>query len=59
MYQVEIVWNEEFYFIPFGDPIDDKETALRRAGLISNLGARANVKKTRVINTETGEPVNE
>ena len=50
MYQVELVWNREFHFVPFGDPKYTKEQAIKFAKAIRDSGDGARVKKCRVLN---------
>ena len=55
-YQVELVWNREFHFVPYGDTHDDLDTAISYARELENMGDGARVKKTRILDEE-GEPV--
>ena len=52
MYQVELVWNREFHFVPFGKPQDTIEKAKALGEDISNSGDGACVKKYRVVDQE-------
>lgn len=52
MFQVELVWNREFHFVPFGDPQPDLNAAIIKARHIENSGDGARVKKTRIVNAE-------
>ena len=55
MYRVEIVWNREFNWVPFGDMFTEIELAKAFASDMKNSGDGARVKKARVVNTETDE----
>lgn len=55
MYQVEIVWNREFRFVPFGKDHDNLKDAKAFAKEMVNSGDGARVKKAHVIDLETGE----
>lgn len=57
MYQVELVWNREFHFVPYGEPKETVEAAKSYATSLLNMGDGASVKKCQVVNTETGEVV--
>lgn len=49
-YQVEVVWNREFSWSPYGDyPIID--SAVHAAKIAENMGDGARVKKARVLNS--------
>jgi hypothetical protein len=49
IYQVELVWNREFHFVPYGKPFDDIGLAIEFAKDMENSGDGARVKKTRVV----------
>lgn len=49
MFQVELVWNREFDFVPFGEPHDDIKSAIKFAKETENMGDGARVKKTRIV----------
>jgi hypothetical protein len=51
-YQVELVWNREFDFVPFGAGHDSVESAARKAEEVQNMGDGASVKKTRVVDED-------
>ena len=51
-YQVELVWNREFHFVPFGPWHDDVKAAVSYAQDIQNSGDGERVKKTQVIDDE-------
>jgi hypothetical protein len=55
MYQVELVWNREFRFVPFGKEHEDLEKAKEFAKETLYMGDGARVKKTQVIDLDTGE----
>lgn len=52
MYQVELVWNREFDFVPYGEPHDDLDVAIKSAKSIENSGDGARVKKTQIVDDE-------
>lgn len=54
MYQVELVWNREFHWVPFGNPHPNLSSAIKAARAIENSGDGARVKKTR-ISDENGD----
>ena len=56
-YQVELVWNREFDFVPYGPIHANLYAAVQAAKEIENSGDGARVKKTRVINADTGRIV--
>lgn len=47
-YQVELVWNREFDWVPFGGLHETLDSAIKSAKSIENSGDGARVKKTRV-----------
>ena len=55
-FQVELVWNREFHFVPYGDPRLDIDSAIKYAKSLENMGDGEVVKKTRIID-ENGEVV--
>ncbi len=55
MYQIELVWNREFHFVPFGDLKDDLESAKKYAKSLLNMGDGASVKKCQIVNAANGE----
>ena len=56
-YQVELVWNREFHFVSYGDVRDSLPEAVKYARALENMGDGACVKKTRVVESETGNVV--
>ena len=50
-YQVELVWNREFNFVPKGQLYPDLNQAIKYAKALENMGDGACVKKTRIIDT--------
>lgn len=50
MYQVELVWNRSFDFVPHGELWSSLDDAIRYANILENMGDGASVKKTRVTN---------
>lgn len=57
MYQIELVWNREFNWVRYGEPIEDKVAALQRAKALLGMGDGACVKKTRVRDMQSGDIV--
>lgn len=49
MYQVELVWNREFDWVPFGKPKKTLKEAGAYAEALKGMGDGARVKKTRVV----------
>lgn len=49
MFQVELVWNREFDFVPYGPEHPDIDKAIKSAKIIENSGDGARVKKTRIM----------
>jgi hypothetical protein len=52
VYQVELVWNREFHFVPFGPTHSNLKYAIASAKEIENSGDGERVKKTRIVNGE-------
>lgn len=52
MFQVELVWNREFSFVPYGELHDTLDQAIEFAKKMENMGDGESVKKTRVVDTE-------
>jgi hypothetical protein len=57
MYQVELVWNREFHYVPYGDPLETINEARKYASDLRNMGDGARVKKTQIRDEDTGEIV--
>ena len=57
MFRIELVWNREFHFIPYGDVKDNIEDAKSYASELKSMGNGERVKKVRVINNDTDEIV--
>lgn len=55
-FQVELIWNWEFNFVPYGPIHLDVDSAIKYAEVMENSGNGARVKKTRVIDA-TGKIV--
>jgi len=49
-FQVELVWNREFHFVPCGKEHDSIDEAILLAREMENSGDGERVKKTRVVN---------
>ena len=52
MFQVELVWNREFDFVPYGEPREKLNDAIMFARKMLNSGDGARVKKTRVVSQD-------
>jgi hypothetical protein len=48
VYQVELVWNREFNFVPWGSPIASLKDAIAEAEALESSGDGERVKKTRI-----------
>ena len=57
MFQVELVWNREFHFVPFGDPFNDLIRARDFAVRMLDSGDGARVKKCQIVDVATGEVI--
>jgi len=55
-YQVELVWNREFDFVPHGDPKSSLEDAVGYSRDLEAMGNGERVKKTRIVD-EAGKVV--
>ncbi len=52
MYQVELVWNREFDFVPHGDGHESEKDAVAYAKAMLNMGDGSCVKKARVVDSD-------
>jgi hypothetical protein len=52
MYQVELVWNREFDFVPHGRRWDTIQEAALYARAMEDSGDGARVKKTRIVDED-------
>lgn len=50
-FYVEVVWNREFHFVPFGASHSDLDVAIKAARAAENMGDGAEVKKARVVDS--------
>lgn len=57
-YQVELVWNRSFHFVPYGGYLQTLDSAIEVANELEESGDGARVKKTRVVD-ENGKTVYE
>lgn len=57
MYQVELVWNREFSFVPRGEPRESVEEAKKYAVSLLDMGDGARVKKCQVVDYESGDVI--
>lgn len=55
-FQVELVWNREFDFVPHGKPTESLQEAINYAEAMESMGDGDRVKKTRVVD-ENGKVV--
>lgn len=55
-YQLEVVWNREFDFVPHGIPHEELDLAIRAGKFLENMGDGESVKKFRVVDN-TGKVV--
>ena len=51
-YQVELVWNREFNFVPYGGSNTDIKTAITHAKKFEEMGDGERVKETRIVNAD-------
>lgn len=57
MYQVEIIWNRSFIYVPYGKEHLELEKARKFAKEMLYSGDGARIKKAQVINLDTGDVV--
>lgn len=51
-FQVELVWNREFHFVPYGNAHENLDDAIRFAKAAEEMGDGERVKKTRILDHE-------
>lgn len=56
MFQVEVKWNREFHFVPYGTPYSDLKLAKAKVEFMKDMSDGEAVKDARVVNAE-GEVV--
>lgn len=56
LFTIELIWNREFHYSPYGRLYTNKQDAINAAISIRDSGDGARVKKCRVLN-EQGEVV--
>lgn len=56
MYQLELVWNREFHWVPYSTPFTDLKKCIAYAAHVENMGDGEAVKETRIVNQD-GEVV--
>ena len=56
MYQIELVWNREFNFVPYGKPRESLDETISYLRVLEDMGDGARIKKSRILN-EDGEVV--
>lgn len=57
MYQIELVWNREFDWVQHGSPKEDLDEAIKHARSLEEMGDGERVKKTRIVDSDSGEVV--
>lgn len=50
-YQIELIWNREFNFIPYGRPHKTLSEAIAHARVLENMGDGERVKETRIVDS--------
>jgi hypothetical protein len=56
-YQVELVWNREFHFVPYGDPKANLDDAIKYAKELEASGDGERVKKTRIVDIDADHEI--
>lgn len=56
-YRIELVWNREFNWSPYGKPTDDLKDAILTARSILYSGDGTRVKKIHIVENDTGKVV--
>lgn len=51
-YYIELVWNREFHFVPYGEPHTNLTTAIKTAQGYEAMGDGEVVKKTRILDQD-------
>jgi hypothetical protein len=51
-FYVQLVWNREFNWVPYGRPCPNLDDAIAYAKALENMGDGACVKKTRVVDQD-------
>lgn len=54
-FQVELIWNREFNWVPFREPLASLDDALKLANQMLNAGDGAEVKDVRVRNLDNNQ----
>jgi hypothetical protein len=57
MYQIELMWNREFHFVPYGYYFNDLVSARKCASSLTYSGDCNRVKKCRITDAATGEVI--
>lgn len=52
MFQVELIWNREFNFVPYGNPFQSLEKAIEYSEVLENMGGGERVKSTRIVDQD-------
>jgi hypothetical protein len=52
MYYIELTWNRESYFVPYGEARPILEDAISYAKKVENMGDGACVKSVRIVDNE-------
>lgn len=51
-YQVELIWNREFHFVPYGPLHTDLKSAIKYAEALKDMGDGERVKETRIVDDD-------
>lgn len=54
MFQLELVWNREFHFVPYGNQRGTLEESIAYLKSVESMGDGAIVKKTRIVDDTGG-----
>jgi len=52
VYQIQLIWNREFHYVNYGDPIDDLTLARCMARDVENSGDGERVKAVRIVDED-------
>lgn len=50
-YQVELIWNREFHFVPYGPLHENLKSAIKYAEALKDMGDGKRVKETRIVDS--------
>lgn len=51
-YQVELIWNREFHFVPYGRAFSNLTDAINYGKAMEDMGDGARVKETRIVDQD-------